>query len=72
MLLSKDLHLVIYREGKKYEQKYSDGNPKAKLKQTGKTEKTGTEVQITPSEETFSNIVFQYETLAAKLRDLLF
>ena len=34
--LSKDLHLVIYREGKKYEQKYSDGNPKGKLKETGK------------------------------------
>ena len=70
--LSKDLHLVIYREGKKYEQKYSDGNPKGKLKETGKAKETGTQIQITPSEETFSNIVFDYDTLAAKLRDLSF
>ena len=70
--LSKDLHLVIYREGKKYEQNYSDGNPKGKLKETGKAKETGTQIQITPSEETFSNIVFDYDTLAAKLRDLSF
>ena len=70
--LSKDLHLVINRDGKKYEQKYSDGNPKGKLKESGKTKETGTQIQITPSEETFSNIVFDYDILASKLRDLSF
>ena len=40
--LSKDLHLTIRRDGKVYEQHYSDGVPKAKLKTTGKSETTGT------------------------------
>ena len=40
--LSKDLHLTIRRDGKVYEQHYSDGVPKAKLKATGKSENTGT------------------------------
>jgi len=70
--LSKDLHLTIRREGKVFEQHYSDGVPKAKLKATGKSETTGTEIKLAPSKETFSNIVFDFDILAAKLRDLSF
>ena len=70
--LSKDLHLTIRREGKVYEQRYSDGVPKAKLKTTGKSETTGTEIKLTPSKETFSNVVFEFDILEAKLRDLSF
>jgi len=70
--LSKDLHLTIRRDGKVYEQHYSDGVPKAKLKTTGKSETTGTEIKLTPSKETFSNVVFEFDILEAKLRDLSF
>ena len=70
--LSKDLHLTIRRDGKVFEQHYSDGVPKAKLKPTGKSENTGTEIKLTPSKETFSNVVFDFDILAAKLRDLSF
>ena len=70
--LSKDLHLTIRRDGKVYEQHYSDGVPKAKLKATGKSETTGTEIKLTPSKETFSNVIFDFDILAAKLRDLSF
>ena len=70
--LSKNLHLTIRREGKVFEQHYSDGVPKAKLKTTGKSEKTGTEIKLTPSKETFSNVVFEFDVLEAKLRDLSF
>ena len=70
--LSKDLHLTIRRDGKVFEQHYSDGVPKAKLKATGKSENTGTEIKLTPSKETFSNVVFDFDILAAKLRDLSF
>ncbi len=70
--LSKDLHLTIRRDGKVFEQHYSDGVPKAKLKATGKSENTGTEIKLTPSRETFSNVVFDFDILAAKLRDLSF
>ena len=70
--LSKDLHLTIRRDGKVFEQHYSDGVPKAKLKATGKSETTGTEIKLTPSKETFSNVIFDFDILAAKLRDLSF
>ena len=59
--LSKDLHLTIRRDGKVYEQHYSDGVPKAKLKATGKSETTGTEIKLTPSKETFSNVIFDFD-----------
>ena len=70
--LSKKLHLTIRRDGKVFEQYYSDGIPKAKLKATGKSETTGTEIKLTPSRETFTNVVFDFDILAAKLRDLSF
>ena len=70
--LSKKLHLTIRRDGKVFEQHYSDGIPKDKLKATGKSESTGTEIKLTPSTETFNNVVFDFEILEAKLRDLSF
>ena len=70
--LSKKLHLTIKRDGRVYEQHYSDGIPKAKLKATGKSGDTGTEIKITPSTDTFTNVVFDFDILAGKLRDLSF
>jgi DNA gyrase subunit B len=40
------------------------------LKVTGKTDRTGTEVKFIPSQTTFSDIVFQYDVLETKLREL--
>ena len=70
--LSKELHLLIRRDGNLYEQKYSDGRPAGKLKKTGKSEETGTEIQIKPSKSTFSNVIFSFDVLASKLKDLSF
>ena len=70
--LSKKLHLIIRRDGKVYEQHYRDGVPNSKLKASGKSDTTGTEIKITPSIETFTNVYFDYETLASKLNDLSF
>ena len=68
--LSEDLKLTIYRGGKIHEQEYADGAPKGKLKVAGKTDKTGTEVTFVPSPTTFSDIIFQYDVLEIKLREL--
>ena len=68
--LSENLKLTIYRAGKIHEQEYADGAPKGKLKVTGKTDRTGTEVKFIPSQTTFSDIVFQYDVLETKLREL--
>ena len=70
--LSKELHMVIRRDGKKYEQYYSNGFPKGKLKSVAKSENTGTEIKIIPSKETFTNVIFSFDILATKLKDLSF
>ena len=66
--LSEELKLTIHRGGKIHEQTYSNGTPTSKLKIVGKTDSTGTEVMFVPSETTFSNILFDYDTLEARLR----
>ena len=70
--LSKEMHLTINRDGKKFEQFYSNGFPKGKLKAVGKSDSTGTEIKIKPSKETFTNVIFSFEVLASKLKDLSF
>ena len=70
--LSEDLKLTIHRGGKTYEQHYADGAPKSKLKSVGKSDKTGTEVKFVPSATTFTNILFDFEILQARMRELSF
>ncbi|WP_111498417.1 MULTISPECIES: DNA topoisomerase (ATP-hydrolyzing) subunit B [Marinobacter] len=70
--LSAQLRLTIRRDGVVWEQTYHDGVPDAPLSQKGETDRTGTEVHFVPSPETFSNIVFHYDILAKRLRELAF
>ncbi len=70
--LSEVLQLTIRREGKVYQQTYRQGDPEAPLKMTGETNSRGTEVRFKPSAEIFSNIIFQYDVLRKRLRELSF
>ena len=70
--LSDWLELEIQRDGAVWEQTYEKGKPTSKLKQTGKTRKTGTRVTFHPDAGIFEKTVFSYDTLATRLREYAF
>ena len=70
--LSEKLKLTIWREGKKNEQEYCNGDPVTSLTAVSDTERTGTEIRFYPSSEIFSTTEFHYDILAKRLRELSF
>src|SRR6266576_839971 len=70
--LSDWLELEISRDGAVWEQTYEKGKPTNKLKQTGKTRKTGTKVTFHPDPTIFEKTVYSFDTLAQRLRELAF
>jgi DNA gyrase subunit B len=70
--LSDWLELEIQRDGAVWEQTYEKGKPTSKLKQTGKTRKTGTKVTFHPDPTIFEKTVYSFDTLSQRLRELAF
>jgi DNA gyrase subunit B len=70
--LSEYLLLTIHRGGKLYQQEYRMGEPQAPLAEIGTTDKRGTIIRFKPSAEIFTNIDFDYNVLAKRVRELSF
>lgn len=71
--LSDYLKAEIHREGKVFVQEYSKGKPLADVKVTGEASDTGTIITFHPDAEIFTaSIVYEYDTLAARLRELAY
>lgn len=70
--LSTYLRAEVRRAGKVYMQEYSCGKPTSELKVIGDTESTGTSITFKPDGSIFTETVYDYNTLANRLRDLAF
>ena len=70
--LSEWLWVEVKRGGKKYKQDYKTGITQTKLKETGKTKKSGTKVCFYPDGSVFNTTVFEYEIIAERLRELAY
>ncbi len=70
--LSDKLTMTIRRGGKIWEQSYTMGVPDAPMATVGDSESTGTIIRFHPSPETFTNIQFNYDQLAKRIRELSF
>jgi DNA gyrase subunit B len=70
--LSSHLEVITYRNNSIYKQEYERGKPLYKVKEIGKTDKTGTEVTFTPDNTIFITTDFNFEILSTRLRELAF
>jgi len=70
--LSERLDLEIWRDGKKYEQSYERGKPSTEFRPTGSAQRTGTKVTFKPDPQIFEELIFSYETLSHRFRELAF
>lgn len=70
--LSDHLHAIVYREGKVYEQEYERGKALFPVKETGTTDHRGTQVTFLPDKSIFDSTVYNYDTLANRMRELAF
>jgi DNA gyrase subunit B len=70
--LSEWMEVKVMRDGKIYRQKYERGVPVTKVEVIGDCEKDGTITTFKPDPEIFDEIVFDYETLLKRFRELAF
>ena len=68
--LSSYLRAEVHREGKVFEQEYERGKPMGDVKILGDSSHRGTNVTFTPDSEIFEELVYDYDTLAKRLREL--
>ena len=70
--LSIHLKATVRREGKIFQQEYSIGKPLYDVKVVGESTETGTEVTFKPDGTIFEFAEYNYDTLAARMRELAF
>ncbi|NRA70916.1 MAG: DNA topoisomerase (ATP-hydrolyzing) subunit B [Gammaproteobacteria bacterium] len=70
--LSEKLEITIKRHDKVHFQQYVHGVPVEPLRSIGDCTGTGTKMQFWPSGDTFTNLLFHFEILAKRVRELSF
>ncbi len=70
--LSEHLSVKVRREGKVFQQEYNIGKPLYDVKVVGESTENGTEVTFTPDKTIFDYSEYNFDTLAARMRELAF
>ena len=70
--LSTKLLAIVKRDGKIHQQEYNIGKPQTGVEVIGDTDETGTTVTFWPDDTIFQHTVYNYDTLASRLRELSF
>ncbi len=70
--LSEWLEVEIHRDQQVWRQRYSRGKKNNELKAVGKTDKTGTKVSFKADPEIFTELVYDFDALSIRLRELAF
>ncbi len=70
--LSDLLHVEVYRDGKTYVQEYQKGKPMFSVKEVGTSPSTGTAITFHADPEIFSEVIFHYDILAGRMRELAY
>ncbi|MBK8701816.1 MAG: DNA topoisomerase (ATP-hydrolyzing) subunit B [Saprospiraceae bacterium] len=68
--LSSYLRAEVHREGKMFEQEYRQGKPVADVRLLGDSNLRGTTITFIPDDEIFAERVYDFDTLAKRLREL--
>ena len=70
--LSTHMTTQVFRDGKIYQQEYEIGKPLYSVKEVGASDITGTRQQFWPDDTIFTETVYDYKILAARLRELAY
>ena len=70
--LSNEMITTVYRDGNIYQQTYSKGKAQTEVLEVGKSDHRGTKQFFQPDDTIFNELVYNYDTLANRLRELSF
>ncbi|WP_235298827.1 DNA topoisomerase (ATP-hydrolyzing) subunit B [Portibacter marinus] len=70
--LSSMLKAEVHRDEKVYTQEYSQGKPVTEVKEVGTTDHTGTTIHFKPDSEIFETLVYNFNTLQTRMREMAF
>lgn len=70
--LSEWTEVVVRKNGKKWFQKYDRGKPQEEVKIIGESDENGTTVRFKADYEIFETLIYNYNTLKARLKELAY
>lgn len=68
--LSNEMVTTVYRDGNIYQQIYSRGKAQTGVEEIGHSDQRGTKQFFQPDDSIFTELVYNYDTLASRLREL--